>query len=183
MRILAISGSLQAKSLNTELLRFAASVAPPGIAITICDGLDRVPHFNPDLDKGPGPAPVMNLRAQLTSSEAVLICSPEYAHGVPGTLKNALDWLVGRGELVGKPVAVLNLSERATHAHASLIETLHTMAALVVPDASVALPMGLTQALTGDAAKESELAHMLNGAVTALVRTVTPSPSPPMSTA
>jgi len=164
---------------NTEVLRFAARVAPPSIAITIFEGLDRVPHFNPDLDKDPGPAPVMNLRAQLTSAAAVLICSPEYAHGVPGTLKNALDWLVGSGELVGKPVAVLNLSPRATHAHASLIETLRTMAAVVVSDSSATLPMDLAQAATGAGEKGSELAHSLNRVVTALVLGVAPDPLSP----
>ena len=111
--------------------------------------------------------------------EAVLICSPEYAHGVSGTLKNALDWLVGSGELVGKPVAVLNLSPRATHAHASLIETLRTMAAVVVPDSGATLPMDLAQALTGATGEESELAHSLDRVVRALVREMAPDPLSP----
>src|SRR5215472_1704606 len=135
MRILAISGSLRAKSLNTRVLRFAARVALPGTDLPLCDLLDRLPHFNPDLDLDSGPAPVMSFRAQVNAAAAVVISSPEYAHGVPGTLKNALDWVVGSGELVGKPVGLWNLSARAVHAHASLVETLRTMSALVLPEA------------------------------------------------
>jgi NADPH-dependent FMN reductase len=71
-----------------------------------------------------------------------LISSPEYAHGVPGALKNALDWLVGSGERIEKPVAVINASARATHAWESLVETLTVMSASVVRDASITLPLG-----------------------------------------
>jgi NAD(P)H-dependent FMN reductase len=126
IRILAISGSLRAISLNTALLRAATSLAPEGVAISLYGGLGDLPHFNPDLE-GAEPPSVLDFRTQLQRSDGVLISSPEYAHGVPGVLKNALDWLVGSGELVGKPVALLNASPRATHAQASLIETLTTM--------------------------------------------------------
>src|SRR5262249_13423470 len=141
MRILAISGSLRAKTLNTEVLRYAARVAPRGTIITLCDPLDRLPHFNPDLDTCPAvSAAVTTFRNQLNSAAAVVICSPEYAHGVPGTLKNALDWVVGSGELVNKPVAVWNISPRSTHAHASLTDILRTMSADVLPTACLTLP-------------------------------------------
>jgi NAD(P)H-dependent FMN reductase len=94
----------------------------------------------------------------------VLICSPESAHGVPGTLKNALDWLVGSEELVGKPVAVLNLSERATRAHASLIETLHTMAARKgVRTRAHAEPGGYSACSNSDSKSVATNEHCLNG--------------------
>jgi NAD(P)H-dependent FMN reductase len=105
MRILAISGSLRAESLNTRVLHFAARVALPGADLHLCDVLDRLPHFNPDLDMDWGPAAVVSFRAQLNAAAAVVISSPEYAHGLPGTLKNALDWVVGSRELVGNPLA------------------------------------------------------------------------------
>ena len=168
MKILAISGSLRAKSSNSEVLRFAAHSAPPGIDISICDLLDRLPHFNPDLDTDPGPAAVMTFRAQLNSAAGVVICSPEYAHGVPGTLKNALDWVVGSGELVGKPVGLWNLSARAVHAHASLMETLRTMSALVLPEACISLAKPPVRTSATDMETDPELASLLNGALTAL---------------
>jgi len=142
-RILAISGSLRAQSSNTEILRAAGRLAAPRARVVLYDGLGTLPHFNPDLD-GEGavlPPPVRRLRDALAASDALLICSPEYAHGVPGTLKNALDWLVSGPEMVGMPVGLLNASSRATFAAASLAETLRTMSADVVPGACVTVPL------------------------------------------
>jgi len=139
MRILAISGSLRLASSNTALLRAAATLAPEGVEITLYGGLGNLPHFNPDLE-GTGPPSVMDFRTRLQVSDGVLISSPEYAHGVPGVLKNALDWLVGSGEFVGKPVALLNASPRATYAQASLAETITVMSARIVDEASITMP-------------------------------------------
>jgi len=169
MRILAISGSLRAKSLNTEFLRFAARVAPHGTIVALSDGLDRLPHFNPDLDTCPGPVAVTAFREQLNSAAAVVICSPEYAHGVPGTLKNALDWVVGSGELVNKPVAVWNISPRSTHAYGSLTETLRTMSANVLPAACLTLPIHPIRGLIEERDANPKLAPSLNEALAALV--------------
>src|SRR5262249_37530282 len=115
-------------------------------------------------DTDSGPAAVMNFRARLNGAAAVVICSPEYAHGVPGALKNALDWVVGSGELVGKPVGVWNLSARAVHAHASLVETLQTMSALVLPEAC----FRWTKPSTPDMETDPELLVLIEGAVAAL---------------
>lgn len=142
MRILAISGSLRAGSSNTTLLRAAAELAPKTVEVIVYGGLADLPHFNPDLENGAVPPAVRDFRAQLHASDGVLISSPEYAHGVPGALKNALDWVVGSGELYGKPVALINASPRSTHAQASLIETLSVMMASVVPEASITLSLG-----------------------------------------
>lgn len=146
LKILAISGSLRAASSNSAVLRVAARVAPPGIAVNIYNGIDRLPYFNPDLDRGFEdpllPAPVRELRAAIAESDALLISSPEYAHGVPGVLKNALDWLVGGPEMVGKRVALLNTAPHATHAQASLAETLRTMSVELVPIGAVLVPRG-----------------------------------------
>src|ERR1700753_4281292 len=103
MRILAISGSLRAISTNAALVRVIVGLAPEGMEITIYDGLGDLPHFNPDIDDGDGPSAVRDLRQQLQAADGILICTPEYAFGVPGVLKNALDWLVSTGDLSGKP--------------------------------------------------------------------------------
>ncbi len=141
IRILAISGSLRASSSNTAVLRAAITLTPKNVDITVYGGLAELPHFNPDLDCGAAPHPVADLRCQLQASDGVLISSPEYAHGVPGAMKNALDWLVGSGELVGKPVALINTSPRATWAQASLTETLTVMMASFLNEASITLPL------------------------------------------
>lgn len=114
MKILAISGSLQAGSSNTTLLRIAQSMALEDIEVVLYASLADLPYFNPDLDRDPAPTPVADLRAQLLAADGVLLASPEYAHGIPGALKNALDWVVGSGELYAKPVAVLSASPRSS---------------------------------------------------------------------
>jgi NAD(P)H-dependent FMN reductase len=134
MRILAISGSLRADSSNAALLRAAAALAPPGMEIVLYAGLGDLPHFNPDLDgEGQAPPPaVAALRSKVSASDGLLISCPEYAHGVPGSLKNALDWLVSWPDFAGKPVLLLNASGAGGQwAQQSLVETLKTMSARV----------------------------------------------------
>src|SRR4051812_45729397 len=96
LHLLAISGSLRAASSNTTVLQALAALASDGVMITLYNQLDSLPYFTPDLDRGGAtpPASVANLRAQVGRADGIIICSPEYAHGVPGVLKNALDWLV-----------------------------------------------------------------------------------------
>lgn len=107
MRILAVCGSLQAQSKNLALLRAAAALAPPGVEIVLFDGIRDLPHFNPDLEAGGNPpASVLRWRQELAASDAVLIACPEYGFSLPGALKNAIDWVIGSGELERKAVAV-----------------------------------------------------------------------------
>lgn len=140
MKILAISGSLRAASINSALLRAAIRLAPPHIEVTLFAGLGDLPLFNPDLELAL-PAPVARLQAAVAAADALLIASPEYAHGVTGTIKNALDWLVSFEAFVNKPVALLNASPRAHHADAALRETLKTMSAVIVEAASISIPL------------------------------------------
>src|SRR4029450_8065808 len=95
-RILAVSGSLRARSSNTAALAAASRVAPDGVLVQLYDGLATLPHFNPDHDEegAEPPAPVAGLRTLIAGADGVLLSTPEYAHGLPGVLKNALDWLV-----------------------------------------------------------------------------------------
>lgn len=141
IRILAISGSLRAASISTALVKAAAALAPESVEVVVYDGLGDLPHFNPDLDREAAPIAVAEFRSQLRESAGVIISSPEYAHGIPGVLKNALDWLVASGELYEKPVALFSASPRATYAQASLIETLKVMMATVLSKASITLPL------------------------------------------
>jgi len=140
MKVLALSGSLRTASVNAALLRAVARLAPQGITVTLSDGPGRLPLFNPDLDTDP-PAAVAQFRAQVADADALLIASPEYAHGITGVMKNALDWLVSFEPFVHKPVAVFNASPRAHHADAALREVLATMAAVIVEPASVTIPL------------------------------------------
>lgn len=140
MKVLAISGSLRKASLNTALLRAIARIVPPDIEVALYRGLGDLPLFNPDIE-ATEPAPVVALREQILASDALLIASPEYARGVTGAIKNALDWMVGNESFVNKPVALLNTSSRATHAQAALRVTVSTMSARLVDGACITIPL------------------------------------------
>jgi NAD(P)H-dependent FMN reductase len=152
MNILALSGSLRAASNNTMLLRAVARLAPEGIKVVIYPGLGELPLFNPDIEF-PHPPPVADLKASINTADVVLIASPEYAHGVTGVIKNALDWMVGNESFVQKPVALLNASPRATHAHAALLETVTMMSARVIESACITIP------LLGSGMTEDDVVH------------------------
>ena len=151
MRLLAISGSLRRASTNTAALEALARLAPEGVKLLLYRDLAKLPPFNPDDDAEdrPKPEPVETLRALVAASDALVIAAPEYAHGLPGALKNALDWLVASETFAGKPTALLNTSPRAFHAQASLREILSTMAARLIPEAFVSISL-TGKAVTAD---------------------------------
>lgn len=139
-RILALSGSLRKTSLNSALIQAAAFLAPAKINVFPYQNLGDLPLFNLDLE-GNENLPVIEFRKQIIDCDGVLIASPEYAHGVSGVIKNALDWVVSSGEFVGKRVALINTSSRAKHADKSLREILKTMNAKIIPRASLTIPL------------------------------------------
>jgi chromate reductase, NAD(P)H dehydrogenase (quinone) len=172
MRIVAISGSLRAGSSNTAVLRAAARLAPSGVNIMLFDDIARLPFFNPDLDGDQLPDTVTAFRGLIGSADGILISSPEYARGVAGVMKNALDWLVGSFEFPDKPVALINTSPRATHAMAALILTLETMSARLVREAFVTLPLLGGGHDEGSIAAHSELAAPLRDAITGFAASI-----------
>lgn len=170
IRLLAISGSLRARSSNTEVLRALMLLAPPHVTVRQFEGLAALPAFNPDLDHESmtPPPPVQALRTQVASADAIVICSPEYAHGVPGSLKNALDWLVSVPDMLAKPTALLSAS-RSVHAQASLAETLRTMSMHLVADAPFVIPLVDRGATSMSIASDPALAAPLYDCLAALV--------------
>jgi len=103
MPLIAVSGSLKQSSANSRLVQAMAEIEPR--RIEVWEGLGALPHFTPDDDGGD---PVAFWRAEVARADALLLATPEYAGGMPGSLKNALDWLVGTGELYDKTVAVVS---------------------------------------------------------------------------
>jgi chromate reductase, NAD(P)H dehydrogenase (quinone) len=172
MHILAISGSLRTGASNTTVLQAAALLAPPGVTITLYDGLGALPHFNPDLDSPDGdqlPEIVADLRKQIGHADGVLISCPEYAHGIPGSFKNLLDWLVGSTEFPDKPVALLNTSPMSVHAPAQLAEVLTTMNARLIREASITVQPRSRGSSPHDIAADPELSATLRNAIVAFV--------------
>jgi NAD(P)H-dependent FMN reductase len=140
IKILAISGSLRAASLNSAMLRVMARLAGDDMQIILYDAIGNLPLFNPDIEAS-DPAPVAAFREQIMAADALLIASPEYAHGITGVMKNALDWMVSCEAFVNKPVAILNASPRATFADASLREIVTMMSAIIIEEASITVPI------------------------------------------
>lgn len=165
MRILALCGSLRARSSNLSVLQAAQRLAPPPMEIALFGGLGDLPYFNPDIDTETPPLAVAALRRAIGGADGLLICSPEYARGVAGVMKNALDWLVSSFEFPGKPVAVINASQRSTHADAALRLTLTTMSAELVEAASITLPLLGRNLDAAGIAADPELSAQLGGAL------------------
>ncbi|WP_339299200.1 NADPH-dependent FMN reductase [Paenibacillus sp. FSL R5-0623] len=143
LTILSISGSLRNQSSNTLLMHAMIKLAHTNLKFEVYDGLNDLPHFNPDLDIEEGPVSVQNLRVQLKHSDGVLICTPEYGNGVPGVLKNALDWVVSSGEWLNKPTIAIAASPSpmgGDKAHASLLLTLNMINAQVLQEGCLIIP-------------------------------------------
>jgi chromate reductase, NAD(P)H dehydrogenase (quinone) len=140
MNVLAIPGSLRASSINAAFCRIFARCAPASVKVTVFSGLGLLPLFNPDLESDP-PDSVLEFRAAIGRADVLVIASPEYAHGISGVMKNALDWLVSYEGTIGKPIALVNTSPRAHHAYESLREVLKTMSGAIVEEASVAISL------------------------------------------
>jgi chromate reductase, NAD(P)H dehydrogenase (quinone) len=115
--ILAISGSLRRDSINSAALRAAASAAArDGLAVRIDDAPRLLPPFDPDLEGYP-PEAVRRFRRACADAAGVLLAVPEYTFGIPGALKNALDWTVRSGSLYRKPIALLHVAPPGRGGH------------------------------------------------------------------
>lgn len=142
-RIAGISGSLRQGSYNSALLRTARDMAPEGMDIDILS-IDGLPAFNEDLEDGGYPVGVQMLRDKVDACQGVLIATPEYNHGIPGVLKNAIDWL-SRGKdnpLKGKPLAILGASSGkvgTARAQMQMREMGHYLSMPVLPGHEVAV--------------------------------------------
>ena len=171
VRLLAISGSLRTGSSNTILLRAAARLAPAGVEIAIYDKLGDLPHFNPDLE-GAEPSVVKDFCAQVGAADGLVISTPEYAHGIPGVLKNALDWLVGGFDFINKPVVFFNASLRSTYALASLTEIITITSGRIVAEAAINVPLRELRVDEDGIVAHAEIASTIQSAILTFARAI-----------
>ncbi|USB31812.1 NAD(P)H-dependent oxidoreductase [Paenibacillus sp. YPG26] len=173
-QILMISGSLKLGSINTAILKGLTLLADEAMTMrfSLYEGLGELPHFNPDRDTPQAIEAVEHFREQLRSSDGVIICTPEYAAGVPGTLKNALDWIVSSGELMNKPVAAISASpsmQGGAKALESLEATLRMIDARMFSGGVVGIPQMNRNKIGPDGeVADSELRLTLLGILNAL---------------
>ena len=141
MNILAISGSLRADSTNTAVLRALQRIAPDGMQIHLFDGLGSLAIFSPDLEGDATPSAVRSFIARVQACDALLICSPEYVHAIPGGLKNAIDWLVSGEQVVGKPIVLAHASHRGDDMLQALRLVLSTISSAFNAEIFLRLPV------------------------------------------
>lgn len=116
MKVLGVAGSLRKGSLNRALLRAAIKLAPAGMTIESFDLID-VPLYNGDVEAASDPPGVAAFKTAIRAADAVLFVTPEYNHGVPGVMKNAVDWAsrpARDAALNGKPVGIIGASPGQT---------------------------------------------------------------------
>jgi chromate reductase len=138
-KIFALIGSTRHNSSNLQLVKAIREWMQQEFTCTIFDGLATLPHFNPDLDIDPPPGAITQFRNAIRKADAVLICTPEYAMGVPGSLKNAIDWAVSSMEFSHKPVALITASTSGVKGHQSLLETLKVIEANITNETQLVI--------------------------------------------
>lgn len=169
INLLAISGSLRKSSSNGAVINTLAGMLPANARLVLYDGMAGLPHFDPGLDTDSPPAAVTHLRQQIKEADGVLICTPEYAFGVPGSLKNALDWTVYSGEFVDKPVALITASSSGQHAHASLQLTLGAISAKLNDDAKLLISFVRSKINAEGQVTDAEVLASLRSVLQALI--------------
>ena len=170
-KILAICGSTRKTSTNSNLINAIHKMYADGIEVVVFGGLSNIPHFNPDLDNDSPPQDVSHFREQLKQADGILICTPEYAMGVPGTLKNAIDWTVSSMEFSHKPVALITASTSGHKAHLSLMETLRVIEA-DIPDNSHLVISHVKTKVHGDNIVDANTLNQVKNVVDSLLQVI-----------
>lgn len=177
MKILAFSGSLRSGSLNTALLHALTSMMPNDVSYKVWEGIGTLPHFSPEIDGEASPGPAIAYRALLKAADAIIICTPEYAFGMPGVLKNALDWAVSSGEFDRKRVATISASPMTSggqKAHDWLTQTLTALGAFQVEGAKLSVAAAKGKIGEDGTIKDASLSADLNQLLQTLINARVP---------
>ncbi len=156
MNILAVSGSARRLSTNTALLRALQAVAPDGIMVQVYEGIGDLPVFSPDREGADLPEGVRHFQQAIADCDGLILSSPEYVRGIPGGLKNAIDWLVSGDQVIGKPIALVHASHRGDDMLAALRTVLSTISSNFTESLFFRLPVmketpeAILQRLVGD---------------------------------
>ncbi len=144
-KVVAICGSTRQNSINHSLINAIADLAVASLDITVFDGIVNLPQFNPDNDGDKVADKVSGFRQQLNSAEGIIICTPEYAHGVPGALKNAIDWTISSSQFPHKPTMLITASTGGNYGHKALLETLKAIEAKNIDNLQMVISFAKTK--------------------------------------
>jgi len=144
-KVLAISGSTRQNSINHSLIKAITDLSAASLETTIYDGIANLPQFNPDNDGDSVAKVVSDFRQLLNNADGIIICTPEYAHGVPGTLKNAIDWTISSSSFPHKPTMLITASTGGNYGHKALMETLKAIEAKNIDNLQMVIPFVKTK--------------------------------------
>lgn len=144
-KVVAISGSTRQNSANHCLIKAISDLSATHLEVMIYDGIAHLPQFNPDNDGDNVAKEVAEFRQQLNNADGVIICTPEYAHGVPGTLKNAIDWTISSSSFPQKPTMLITASTGGNYGHKALMETLKAIDAKNINNLQMVIPFVKTK--------------------------------------
>jgi NAD(P)H-dependent FMN reductase len=169
IKITALSGSLRATSSNSLLIKEIQKWAPANVEINIYQGMAMLPAFDDSMEPSES---VMAWRSELAAADGVLICSPEYAFGVPGALKNAIDWTVGSGELVNKPLSLITAASSGDKAHAAWLQIFSALSADIPPGGALLIPFIRTKFNEKGEVSDVATKEAILNTVQALIQTI-----------
>lgn len=171
-KIFAICGSTRQQSTNLSFIHAFAALSNDIFDLTIFESIANLPHFNPDLDNENVPAQVVDFRRQLGEADGVLICTPEYAMGVPGSLKNALDWTVSSSSFSQKPTALITASLSGLKGHAALLETLKVIEAIIPEELQLVISFAKTKINSENTITDSDTLQAVKNLVLAFSKII-----------
>ncbi|WP_291140827.1 NADPH-dependent FMN reductase [Flavobacterium sp. UBA7680] len=129
IKIVAITGSTRKNSSNFKILKHISEHIKPNFEVEIFEDLDRIPHFNPDLDTENPPEEIRLFRNKIMEADGIIICTPEYVFSLPGSLKNALEWCVSTTIFSNKKVGLITASASGEMGHEQLLLIMKTLEA------------------------------------------------------
>lgn len=168
-RVLAISGSTKMNSSSSSILQFISKTYAEKLQITVYDGLDKLPHFNPDLDNESPPAIIRNLRNQIQSADYILICTPEYVFSLPGSLKNLIEWNVSTTVFSKKPVAIIVAAASGEKALESLELIMTTLDSRITNETKLLIKGAKGKIGAGGEIKDSDTSAKIKAVVASLM--------------
>ncbi|TMI96668.1 MAG: NAD(P)H-dependent oxidoreductase [Bacteroidetes bacterium] len=170
IKILGISGSLRSNSSASAILNIVAGLVPANVEFNIYNRLAEVPAFD---DSSEIPAPVVHFIKLLSEADGVFFCIPEYAFGVPGALKNALDWTVSSSTAFpDKPVALITAATGGDKAHAAFLLTLKAISSKIPDGATLLLSFIRSKLNEKNEVKDTATLNSIRSVINSLIGSI-----------